>query len=190
MKNVSMKHLPNSISFLRIIAAIALLFLVTNQTAFIACYFLCGISDLLDGYIARRFRLESRLGEQLDTLGDTVFCFVILYLLFVHTAIMKESWFLLAVGIVLIIRVVNLVITRWKFQTWGILHTLGNKAAGISLYLYVPILVMRTASSLLPGIILFLIACASAIEETAILLTSKKYDANRKSVFIVAKEQF
>lgn len=143
---------------------------------------------MLDGYLARRFQLESRLGEQLDSLGDAVFCFVMIYLLLTYTDVMQGSWTIIAIFIVLIIRMMNLAITKLKFKTWGILHTYGNKTAGILLYLYVPIIVITHTIALIPGILLFLLACVSSIEEMVILLIDRQYDANRKSLFLKNEE--
>lgn len=40
---------------------------------FLDFYLLCGLSDVLDGAIARRTGTVSRLGERLDTIADIVF---------------------------------------------------------------------------------------------------------------------
>lgn len=144
---------------------------------------MCGISDVLDGYLARRYKLETKLGEKLDSLGDAVFCGAILYLLAVHTDILK-AWVLIGIAIVVVFRVANFLITRVRFQTWGVMHTWGNKATGILLYLYLPAALIHNTISLVPGLGLCLIALASAIEEMVVLFTSKQYHANRKSVFI------
>lgn len=176
--------MPNGISFIRILISIALIFLFRYPGFFIAGYFLCGISDVADGYLARRYKWETRLGEQLDSLSDAVFYSVILYLLVVHTNIIETQWAIIGIAAVMIVRAANFIITRARFQTWGAMHTWGNKATGILLYLYVPVVLIRNTLSFVPGLVICLIALASAIEEMVVLLMSKKYDANRKSLFI------
>ena len=57
-----MKHIPNIISALRIIVATCLLFCNPAAVAFWVIYGLCGISDMLDGYLARKLRVESKTG--------------------------------------------------------------------------------------------------------------------------------
>jgi len=46
---------------------------------FITCYLLCGISDILDGYLARKLKAQSALGSNLDTFADFIFTMVYLY---------------------------------------------------------------------------------------------------------------
>jgi len=44
----------------------------------ILVYFIAGLSDFLDGFIARRFNAQSRLGKLLDPLGDKLMTFTVL----------------------------------------------------------------------------------------------------------------
>ena len=68
-----MKHLPNAITALRFLGAISLLFFGVKSYAFWAIYFACGISDMADGYLARKLHCESKTGAVLDSLADLVF---------------------------------------------------------------------------------------------------------------------
>ncbi|MFT4106882.1 MAG: CDP-alcohol phosphatidyltransferase family protein [Lacrimispora sp.] len=171
-------------SFIRLLISIALIFLFQHQGLFITGYFLCGISDVADGYLARRCKLETRIGERLDSLGDTAFCGAVLYLLVAHTDTIETPWAMTGIAIVTVLRVINFIITKVKFKTWAAMHTWGNKATGILLFLYAPAVLIFNTILLIPGLALCFIAAASSIEEMAILLTSKQYDANCKSIFI------
>ena len=44
----------------------------------ILVYFIAGLSDFLDGFIARRFNAQSKLGKLLDPLGDKLMTFTVL----------------------------------------------------------------------------------------------------------------
>ena len=66
--------IPNIISALRILGAICLLLFHPGSVAFWVVYGLCGISDMLDGYLARKLHAESRTGAVLDSVADI--CFV------------------------------------------------------------------------------------------------------------------
>lgn len=178
------KQIPNSISFIRILLSIALIFLFRHTGLFIAGYFLCGISDIADGYLARRYKWETRFGEQLDSLSDTTFYGAVLYLLVNYTDLIKIQWAIIGIAVVMILRVINIIITKVKFKTWGMMHTWGNKAAGILLYLYILFALICNRILLIPGFIFCFIAFASALEEMIILLTSNHYNANEKSLFI------
>ncbi len=67
-------HIPNTISIFRIFLVIPVIYYIWQdnwQTAFLLML-LAGISDGLDGYIARTFHWESELGATLDPIADKV----------------------------------------------------------------------------------------------------------------------
>jgi len=66
------RHLPNLLSGLRLLAApfTAWLILEGHDSAALAVFAGAGLSDGLDGYIARRWRVTSRFGAGLDPAAD------------------------------------------------------------------------------------------------------------------------
>lgn len=69
---VSISQLPNLITISRIGLAPVLILLLKEQeyAASLAVFAIAGVSDGLDGFIAKRFHFESRLGSILDPLAD------------------------------------------------------------------------------------------------------------------------
>ena len=65
-----MKRLPNLLTLLRMLGAAALIGLDVQRPAFWIIYALCGLSDMLDGHLARRLHAESALGGRLDSAAD------------------------------------------------------------------------------------------------------------------------
>ena len=67
-----MKHIPNILSTIRIlILPIFVLSMIKDQYMFAGSIIVfSGITDLLDGFLARSFNWQSRLGELLDPLAD------------------------------------------------------------------------------------------------------------------------
>ena len=61
-----MKHLPNIITALRIAGSIDLLFCNVAGWQFWTLYVLCGLSDMVDGWLARKLQAESKTGSVLD----------------------------------------------------------------------------------------------------------------------------
>ena len=67
------RHIPNMITLSRIPMAVALPFVQSSPAVFWTLYLLCGLSDVLDGDVARLAGTVSRLGERLDTIADIIF---------------------------------------------------------------------------------------------------------------------
>jgi cardiolipin synthase (CMP-forming) len=78
-----LRQAPNILSALRLMAAPLTAYLVLHQFDLAAlCVFVCaGLSDALDGYLAKRYGLASRFGAWLDPAADKflmLVCFVTL----------------------------------------------------------------------------------------------------------------
>ena len=64
------QHGPNIISALRIAGSMGLLFCNVAGWPFWTLYVLCGISDMADGWLARKLNAESKTGAVLDSVAD------------------------------------------------------------------------------------------------------------------------
>ena len=69
-----MKHVPNLLSAARLVLAPLLFFLLWRRSysAALVLFVAAGVSDGLDGLLARRFAAGSRLGEYLDPVADKI----------------------------------------------------------------------------------------------------------------------
>ena len=65
-----MKHLPNILSLLRMVGAVALLLSDVSGVLFGVLYIVCGISDIADGWLARKLKCVTRTGALLDSVAD------------------------------------------------------------------------------------------------------------------------
>lgn len=77
--------LPNLLSLLRI--PLAVLFIQGNVTMRIIAVVIAGLTDALDGFLARRYGLTSRLGTILDPLTDKLFVLTALAVLYFENMI-------------------------------------------------------------------------------------------------------
>ena len=76
--------MPNALSILRIILTVPVVMTLLNQQYFLALvlFLVAGITDGLDGWIAKRYSFQSRLGSILDPVADKlllVSSFITLY---------------------------------------------------------------------------------------------------------------
>jgi phosphatidylglycerophosphate synthase len=176
-----MKHLPNILSVSRILFSFLLIFLINTQVWFIFCYLVCGVSDVADGYLARRFNATSKLGSFLDSLSDLVFWVIILYLAI--TFIQFQTYMIVVMILVCCIRIINIIYTKYKFNSWSIMHTILNKLTGILVYFFLPVCFVVGYVPIWIAVFIFTIAIISAIEEFVICLLTSNYNENTKSIF-------
>lgn len=76
-------YIPNLLTLLRIAATPVLIMLLTYEMfqGALLLFVLAGVSDALDGYIAKRFGYQTRLGAILDPVADKILlvsCFIVL----------------------------------------------------------------------------------------------------------------
>lgn len=69
---MSIYSLPNALSILRIILTVPVVLTLLNHEFFLAIllFSIAGITDALDGWIAKRFLCQTRLGSILDPVAD------------------------------------------------------------------------------------------------------------------------
>ena len=67
-----LRHLPNAITIARMLSLIPLVWLMLQKhyTGALILALLAGASDGVDGFLAKRFGWEGRLGSILDPLAD------------------------------------------------------------------------------------------------------------------------
>ena len=125
--------MANTITFFRMTASIVLLFCPVFAPAFYAFYIEAGLSDMLDGFVARKTDSVSKLGARLDTMAD--FVFVIVCLIKLLPVLHIPAWLYAWIGIIALIKVVNIIsgfIVQKRFVT---VHSVMNKATGALLFL-------------------------------------------------------
>lgn len=105
-----MKQLPNALSCLRIAMSLTLPFITGRPFLFAAVYILCGVTDALDGYLARRLNAQSALGARLDTIGDSAFFGAALFA--IGSLLMGETAVLICIVVITAVRVANIIIAK------------------------------------------------------------------------------
>ena len=120
-----MKHLPNSLSSLRMVGAVALLLSDVSGVLFGVLYIVCGISDIADGWLARKLKCVTRTGALLDSVADI--CFVACCAWKLLPKLELPQWLWLWAGVIVAIKVVNQLSALATYGRCCFPHTLANK---------------------------------------------------------------
>ena len=125
--------MANLITSCRILLSLLLLFFPALSPGFYGLYLAAGLSDMLDGFVARRTNRTSPLGAKLDSIADLVFLAVCLVKLLPVLAL--PVWLWGWVGLIAQLRLVNVVSGFVCRKKLVLLHTRANKLTGALLFL-------------------------------------------------------
>lgn len=184
MKKISISnHKLNTadiITMLRIAGAMLLVFLRPLSAGFLSVYTITGLTDVLDGWIARRTKAASDFGAKLDSIADLLFFAVMLIRLFpvLLKVLSVQIWY--AVVGILILRLCAYCVAAIKYRRFAPLHTWLNKLTGGAVFLLPYMLVFSSGTEY--SWALCALACAASFEELVIHLSRESYDGNTKSI--------
>ncbi len=175
-----LRAIPNILTALRLCGTVSLLFVEPISGTFFVIYTACGITDVLDGAIARAAHCTSEMGAKLDSIADlslyTVMALRVLPMALKRLRKWVWYWFLAVV----VIRVGVYLLAAFKHRRFSSLHTWLNKATGFAFFLlpyalgwnaFYPYSIAGCG-----------IASLATAEELAIHLKSKTYDPDKKSL--------
>ena len=162
--------MANAITFFRAAAGIVLLFCPVFSPAFYALYIAAGLSDILDGFAARKTDTVSELGARLDTAADLVLVAVCLIKLLPVLRI--PAWLYGWIGIIALIKVVNIISGFAVQKRFAAVHSVMNKATGVLLFLLpltIPAVPLKYAA-----IVVCAAATFAAVQEGHFIRTGRK----------------
>ena len=144
---------------LRIAGSVGLLFCNVTGWPFWVLYALCGISDMVDGWLARKLHAETKAGAILDSVSDIIFvaCCAISLL----PVLEIPTWLLIWAGVIVFVKIVNLLSALVVYKRFCFPHTLANKLTGLLLFLVLP----AVFRSVIPIAIVAAVATFAAVQE-------------------------
>lgn len=163
------KHLANIISSSRILCAMVLFFFNELTNLFLVIYCYCGLTDFVDGRIARKFNSISMLGTRLDTAGDVFTYLALTKILYIKNIV--PIWALIWFAITLIGFTASAVISKVRLGKFYFVHSLLGKILGFAIFL-LPLAITFIEAQIYLGIIC-LISTIAAAESVVIQLRSK-----------------
>ena len=165
-----MKNVANYISISRAIMSIMLAITETFSITFYIIYIYCGISDMLDGFISRKSKNESKIGARLDSVSDIIFVIVAMIKTLPILNLTNE---IIIWGVAIVfIKIVNVTCSYIYYKKIVLLHTIANKIIGFILFI-APFIIVNT-NSIIFEIIICSIATFAAVQEGHYIRTRKE----------------
>ncbi len=168
---------PDVLSVSRMAGAAALLFTGGLNWWFLAVFTFCSVTDVLDGYLARKHGICSGRGEVLDSVAD--FAVVLAMLAVLIPTVPWDPWMIQMIVLIASIRGVSLCIGTLRHGEVALLHTSLNKLAGLLLRL-APYAMLSLDLSVVVAAVCS-VSLAGAVEDLAINVRSKSLDRNIRS---------
>lgn len=187
-----MKHVfrqtPNILSSLRILGAIAIIFLKPLSVPFFIVYGIAGITDPLDGFIARKFHLESRIGSIIDSIADWALLLIMAIKMLPYLMGILEWWNWVIILIPFVLHVTAYIVCFIKFRCFSSVHTYMNKLMSAAIFIF-PFTFIGEIYWLYNSYEIFfgVFALYGSIEINLIHLLSKEYNESNKTLCRVLK---
>ena len=162
----------NSITGIRVLCSIAILFCPVFSVAFYSLYIAAGLTDIADGWVARKTNTVSEFGSKLDTIADFIFVVVCLFKLI--PVLDVPIWLYIWIGIIALIKVINIVSGYVAQKQFVAIHSVMNKATGVLLFL-LP-LTISFVDLRYSAAVVCIIATFAAVQEGHFIRTKKSVE--------------
>ena len=173
-----MKYVPNVLSIMRLILIIPLMLLTPLELPFMIIYVVAGVSDMIDGSIARKFNVTSQFGAALDGGADILLVLVVLFRLIPLIEI--SNWIFIWIIFAVIMKLSSSVIGYIRHKQIIFLHTYAGKTFIFMLFLFPVFYLFFEADTIL--IVLLIIAMFVFAEDIYINATSTEVNLDDKGL--------
>ena len=163
-------NVANFITCIRIACSVAMLFCPVFSVAFNVLYLVAGVSDMVDGFVARKMRIESKLGSTLDSVADILF--VAACLIKILPALDVPTWAYIAAAAIAVVRVNNVAVGYVRQRRFVAMHTVMNKLTGLLLFVF-----PMTAQAIdirYTALVVCLVASFAAAQESCYIAIGKR----------------
>jgi CDP-diacylglycerol--glycerol-3-phosphate 3-phosphatidyltransferase len=184
-----LRQLPNALSATRIAACPVLIVLATLEleTAFTWLLVPALLTDIADGIVARAFKLQSRLGALLDSIGDALLLFTSIYGVWaLHPDILQQHR--VAGGLVVGAWLLEMAASLVRYRRLSSFHTYLSKVAGYLLGIFIGVLFVF---GLQPWLLYLAVGSSvlGTLEELMLLWLLPRWRADVRGVYWVLRER-
>jgi CDP-diacylglycerol--glycerol-3-phosphate 3-phosphatidyltransferase len=123
--------IPNVITTYRLfIAPVILYFIISGQERLFAIFLVISLlTDAVDGYIARRFKMETEIGARLDAFAD-YFTYILVFIGLFVFKLEELKPYLVSAIIFIGMLVLTVIVSLVKFRKFHSYHTVIEKSGG------------------------------------------------------------
>ena len=125
--------MANVITGIRILVSAVLLFCPVFSPIFYVLYLIAGLSDMVDGFIARKTNSVSEFGSRLDGVAD--FVFVSVCLIRVLPVLDIPIWLYVWTAVIAITKIINIISGYAMQKRFVVVHTTMNKVTGVLIFM-------------------------------------------------------
>lgn len=189
------RNLANAVTLFRMFGSLALALVIPFGVPFYIIYTLCGLSDGLDGPIARRLGTADERGALLDSVADILFYAVMIYRLVPTLFGMLPAWVWIYAYLALGLRLTSYAVAGIRYHRFATLHTYGNKMTSVTFFLlpYLMLIGRLELFSWLTKAVACALVCTAAalasLEELLIHLIQKKYDPSVHTIVAAIRKR-
>ena len=126
--------IANIITGIRVVCSIALVFCSVLTPSFYTLYVIAGLTDMIDGWVARRTNTVSEFGAKWDSAADL--CFVVVCLVKLIPVMALPHWLYVWIGIIACIKCFNVGYESVMKKRFVTMHSTANKVTGFLLFLF------------------------------------------------------
>ena len=161
--------MANVITGFRIFVSAMLLFCPVFSPVFYALYLIAGLSDMVDGIIARKTNSVSEFGSGFDGVADLVF--VVVCLIKILPVMDIPIWLYAWTAVIALIKIINILSGYAMQKKYVAVHTTMNKVTGVLLFT-LP-LTVSIVPLIYTGIPICSVATFTAVQEGHFMRTGK-----------------
>lgn len=174
------KAIPNLLSFSRLGLAFVLLLTEPLSLHFLFVFLVCGLTDVLDGLVARRLDACSEHGHTIDSIADIVLAVILLYCII--PVVEWEGWMVMWIVAIAAVRIIAFGIGSVRYGRPAFVHTYLNKTTGLLLFL-TPFLLVIVGGSVTVAVVCC-VASGSTAEYLYINITRDHFDPDLATVLV------
>ena len=126
------KNLANIITGSRVICSLMILFFPAFSVWYYALYIYGGLTDVADGAVARKLKIESDFGDKFDTIADITFSMAVFLKLV--DLIIVPNWMILWICAIILIKFSTIIVSLTVLHRFITVHSLLNRLCGIYIY--------------------------------------------------------